>query len=46
MEYFAQVIDASADINQCDPVDLKYSNRFSGEVKKHSYIVVNTATLI
>ena len=42
MEYFAQVIDTSADINQCNPVDLKYSGRCSGEVKKDSCIVVDT----
>lgn len=46
MEYFAQVTDASVDINQCKSVDLKYSGGCLGEAKKHSYIVVNTATLI
>lgn len=46
MEYFTQVTDVSDDVNQCNPVDRKYSGRCSGEVKKHSCIVVNTATLI
>lgn len=44
MEYFAQVIDTSADINQCNPIDLKYSGRCSGELKKDSCIVVDTDT--